>query len=129
MTPLHRKSKLRRKSKSPLRKAIDAADKALQDWHRAKYPDAKCEACGGKFEVCHHYIEKHSSARLRYCEGNLIFLCHKCHASHHFGNVGVMSKVILKRGQKWLNGILKLSREKGQINQYIAEQILEKYKI
>ena len=52
---------LRRVSKRPSRKLTLIADKALQNWFRAKYPKAKCESCGRRAQVRHHFIEKSKS--------------------------------------------------------------------
>jgi 5-methylcytosine-specific restriction endonuclease McrA len=125
-----KKTKLKRKSKSELRKKTDEADRALQDWYRAKYPKNRCESCGAKFQLMHHFIEKSRSARLRFEEMNLIFLCHKCHASHHrFHDARIMSRVMVRRGAEWLSALMKMEREKGQIHKFIAEQMIEKYKL
>ena len=123
-----KKTKLKRRSKSPLRKAIESADKALQDWYRKNYPNEKCESCGKRFELMHHFYEKSQSARLRFEHKNLIFLCHGCHFRHHnTGDQDIMSKVILKRGTKWLNNLRKLKLETAQINKQVAEQMTIKY--
>jgi 5-methylcytosine-specific restriction endonuclease McrA len=125
-----KRTKLRRKSKSPLRKAIDTADRALQDWYRAKYPTEVCENCGKRFELMHHFIEKSKSARLRFEDSNLIFLCHGCHAlHHHFGDQRVMAKVIEQRGLKWLKKINTMSREHFQVDINFAEKMINKYSI
>lgn len=38
-----------------------------------------------------------------------------------------MARVIAKRGEEWLKNVLELEKEKGQINEYIAKQMIEKY--
>ena len=131
-SPLKRKpsklkrSPLRRKSKDPRKKAKDDADRALQDWYRAKYPKNRCEACGGQFEVMHHFIAKSQSNYLRYDDRNLIFLCQGCHYRHHnVGDQKIMSTVILKRGEKWHKEIIKESRK--QIGPYTLGQYREIY--
>jgi hypothetical protein len=124
---LKRKTKLRRKSKSAYRTLIDKADRALQDWYRAKYPEHPCESCGKPFDIVHHYIEKSRSAGLRFEEANLIFLCHGCHALHHrFGDISVSTRIILKRGHDWLRDLemTRLARKNYTIStQYLQEQV------
>ena len=99
------------------------ADKLLQIENKRlnKY----CEACGGKNEVGHHWIEKSRSANLRYDFRNIIPLCNSCHAKIHnvFGNsvvggLDVAQAIIKKRGKKWkermdIDGkkIIKVNRE------------------
>jgi len=103
--------KLRRRSKSKY--LIDKADKALQDYYRALH--LKCEVCGARAEVMHHFIEKSKSNYLRYVDINLIPLCRRCHFRHHTcGDTTIHAKIILKRGQEWLQELLRLARVKRQ---------------
>ena len=120
---------LRRKSKSPYRKAVDAADAALQSYYRAKYPNAKCESCNRKADLRHHFIPKSRSAFLRYSENNLIPLCVRCHILHHqFGDARVHARIVLKRGAEWLKELLKESRKHLSLTVKLCKEIEQKYK-
>jgi len=123
-----KKTKLKCKSKSPLKKFTDLADRALQDWYRKHYPDEKCESCGKQFELMHHFYEKSQSARLRFEHKNLIFLCHGCHFRHHrTGDQDIMSRVIVNRGTRWLKNLRKLKLEPSQMTLQVAQKMIEKY--
>ena len=128
-TPLKKsKKKLAKVSKRPLRLLIITADRQLQDWYRDMFPNEKCESCGAKFELIHHFIEKSRSSLLRFNSINLIFLCHKCHALHHrFGDTTVMARVILKRGQEWFTEIERLKRISIQLLRGFIEDQIKKY--
>jgi 5-methylcytosine-specific restriction endonuclease McrA len=94
--------RLRRKSKNPLKRLKEKADRALQDWYRAEYEGEKCEACPAEFELMHHHLPKSQSNYGRYKQpANLIFLCKKCHNALHFGMYDVVSKYSLGRGKEW----------------------------
>ena len=123
-----KRTKLKRKSKSLLKKTTDLADRALQDFYRREYPNEKCEACGRQFELMHHFYEKSQSARLRFEHKNLIFLCHGCHFRHHrTGDQDIMNTVILKRGTRWLKNLRKLKQETMQLTLKVAQDMLAKY--
>ena len=121
---------LKRKSRSELKKWGDKADRALQDWYRKEYRGKKCEGCGRRFQLMHHFIEKHLSAGLRFEHDNLIFLCSRCHTSHHLGgNAAVMAKVILCRGQEWLGDLLLLDRARKGMQNTVErfKEVYQKY--
>ena len=125
-------SVLRKKSLQPIPRLKSKADRQLQDWHRNKYPNQKCEGeCGRHFDVMHHFIEKSRSSRLRYEEINLVFLCHHCHSLHHrFGDSTIHAKIVLKRGAEWFGKIETLRREYLDINnRKFLEGILVRYAI
>lgn len=126
------KKRLRKVSKRPTKALGDRADRALQDWYRAKNEFRPCEACNRKFELCHHFIEKSQSASLRFDEDNLIFLCSGCHFRHHgTGDQTIMAKVILGRGQAWLKRIMKrkFTEKRGAYSKSELEAIIKKYEI
>src|SRR3990167_7331318 len=104
-----KQTKLKRKSKNPRKKLIDEADRLLQDYYRALYPNKKCEVCGGEtFYFMHHFIEKSKSNNLRFNHLNLIFICKKCHSLHHcFGDATIHAKIQSKRGEDWWNELKK----------------------
>lgn len=119
---------LRKRSKS--KATIDKADRALQDWYRFTYPEKKCESCGKPFEVMHHHNEKSKSNAGRFLEDNLIFLCHKCHASIHFQNHNVVAIYSTKRGEAWVQRMVELKRVmRASYSKKELEEIIEKYKI
>lgn len=107
-----KKSKLKRKSKNPIKIAKDEADAALQNAYRRNYPDAECESCGNRFYCIHHHILKSKSNNGRYAEINLIFICKYCHDLIHFGNLHIVAKYTAKRGKKWVEEITKLEKDK-----------------
>ena len=126
-----KRTPLRKKSKRGMKPMKDKADRQLQDHYRFTYPDEKCESCGGKYHIMHHFVEKSQSSRLRYEHENLIFLCNPCHFRHHrTGDASIMAKVILRRGEKWLKNLMTLKREYLDINKKsFLEAIIEKYHV
>ena len=123
-----KRTKLKRKSKSELRKLTDTADRALQDYYRREYPDKKCESCGVPFELMHHFIEKSRSTYLRYANENLIFLCHRCHSLHHqFHDQSIMGRVVANRGVEWLNYILLAAKQHLSMTVKLAKEMIQKY--
>src|SRR3990167_10324837 len=102
---------MRKKSKNPIRKAKDEADRALQDAYRRNYPNEKCESCGQRFYCMHHHLEKAKSNFCRYYKDNLIFICKKCHDAIHFGDNQIISRYTAKRGKKWVAKMDKLKQE------------------
>ena len=124
-----KRTPLRKKSKSELRKAVDKADRSLQDWYRRHFPDDKCESCGGRAELRHHFIEKSRSTYLRFHKINLIALCSKCHTAHHLGHDSrVMARVVLKKGDMWLDELMGMASIHASLTQQLAEQKVEEYK-
>jgi 5-methylcytosine-specific restriction endonuclease McrA len=107
------------------------ADRALQDWYRAKYPDNRCESCNAPFQVMHHYVPKSQSAGLRFEHDNLIFLCHGCHFRHHrTGDPDVMGTVEV-RGLKWVARVrtIRLARKDWTLTHKLFNEQLTKYKL
>jgi hypothetical protein len=106
-----RKTKLRKHSKSPLKSLQRKADIALQEFYRQT--ETKCEGCGARAELRHHFILKSHSNRLRYEEKNLIPLCKSCHSKIHCFGQGQMieAKIALGRGEEWIKELQKLSKE------------------
>jgi|ERR1035437_5317474 hypothetical protein len=77
-----------------------------------------CEACGMSTQVCHHWIEKSRSNRLRHDPMNFIALCQSCHTKIHnlFGNsivggLNVADIIREKRGKKWCTDIIRIGNE------------------
>lgn len=105
---------------------IRKADRALQDWFRATYPNKKCESCGAQFQLMHHFLEKSRSTYLRYTQENLIFLCHSCHAKHHlFHDQTVMARVVLERGEEWFWWIETAKRKSVKLEErFIRDELL-----
>jgi len=107
---------------------ITKADTALQEYYRRKFPKDRCESCGAKANLRHHFIEKSRSNFLRYAEINLIACCSKCHSLHHsFGDSSVMARVVLKRGQDWFDMIQKLRRNTIKFNEKYLNDIIKFY--
>ena len=102
---------MRKRSKS--KATLDKADRQVQDYYRAKFPKGRCESCGRLFSLIHHFIEKSKSNYLRFNIINFIFICKKCHSLHHcFGDSSIHARIILHKGEKWLEEIIKASRIK-----------------
>ena len=100
---------MRKKSKNPIKKAKDEADRALQDSYRRNYPNKKCECgCGRIFSLMHHHILKSQSNYLRYHEVNLIFITKFCHDKLHFGDLQVVARYTTNKGKKWVAEMDKL---------------------
>lgn len=124
------------KKRKPLRKVskskvtIKKADRALQDWYRAKYPNKRCECCGMPFQVMHHHVEKSKSNAGRFLDDNLIFLCHKCHSSIHFQNHNVVAIYSARRGEAWVQRMIELKQVRRlPYGKKELEEIIEKYRI
>jgi hypothetical protein len=106
-------------------------DELLTPIVRKEHP--RCEACGQETQVAHHFIEKSHSAKLRYDFGNLIALCHSCHAKIHnrFGNsisgsLDVANIIIGKRGEIWYETLKRVGREQIRVNiGYYKEKLVE----
>ena len=102
-----KKTRLKRKSSSDIRKLIDKADRLLQDYYRTLALD--CLVCGNRSDIVHHFVEKSQSAGLRYEPLNLCPLCRSCHARHHLaGDPEIVGTIIKKKGQAWYNKLIKL---------------------
>jgi 5-methylcytosine-specific restriction endonuclease McrA len=114
-----------------LQRVKERADRALQDWYRAKYAGRMCEAeCGSPFQVMHHYVPKSQSAGLRFEHENLVFLCHGCHFRHHrTGDPDVMGTVIGRRGIKWTVALrtIRNARKDWTLSRKFLEEQLTKY--
>jgi hypothetical protein len=123
-----KRTRLKRKSPNQFKILTDKADRALQDWYRANY-DEMCEGCGkNKFQLMHHFIEKHSSAFLRFNKLNLIFLCISCHFKHHrLADSRIHANIILKRGNRWLKSLMTKSIKPFQLTDLYLKKQLKKY--
>ena len=102
-------------------------DKLLTPLVKKLHP--RCEACGSKTQVAHHWIEKSRSSNLRYDLRNLINLCHSCHAKIHnrFGNsvtgsLDVAELIIKKRGKKWKKEMETEGRKIVKTDRYFYEE-------
>ncbi len=124
------KGKTKKKLK-PIGKLKEEADSKLQNWHRATYPEKRCEICGGQYEVLHHYIFKSQSNYLRYVIKNLIFVCHKCHYKFHNNYAqSAVAQIIKQRGQEWSDWIeahkrLLKSDNRVELNEIISNYTLD----
>ena len=109
-----------------MRKLIDKADRALQDYYRTL--GLLCEICGKPQEVMHHFIPKSQSAVLRYDERNLIPICKGCHFRHHLtGDATIHGTVQSKRGEAWFRNIMELKRKSISLGRKLLEEIIKKY--
>lgn len=110
---MKKKTKLRRKSKNPIKKAKDEADTALQNAYRRNYPTEKCESCGNQFYCMHHHLPKSRSNAGRYEHKNLIFICKPCHDEISFnGGSQIVARYTIKRGKEWVNEMDKLEKNR-----------------
>lgn len=124
-TPLKKVGK-----RTQLRRLMDKADRALQDWYRFTYKNKCCEVCLNQFNIMHHFVEKSQSARLRYEPLNLVFLCNSCHAKHHLaGDPSVVSTVLLKRKKKWYDKLMSLRKERLDLTMEYLNNIIKKYEL
>ena len=122
--------RLRRKTKNPLKRITENAERALQDWYRAEYEGEKCECCGAEFELMHHHLLKSQSNYGRYKQpANLIFLCKKCHDALHFGMHNIVSKYSLNRGKAWERKIDLIRQQTNfRLNITYLNEVIEHYK-
>ena len=119
---------LRRRSKS--KATLDKADRALQDYYRARYTGARCEVCGKPFETMHHHLLKSQSNAGRFERINLIFICHKCHSKISFGDLTGVARYSSKRGLKWVEKIETLKKVRKQYyTKKELEAIIKKYEL
>jgi 5-methylcytosine-specific restriction endonuclease McrA len=117
---------IRKHSKNVLPKLKERADRALQDYFRRH--KTKCEMCGGRYEVAHHFIHKKLSNYLRYDENNLIFVCQSCHSKFHsFPEPTYPIRVQQMRGQEWLNYIESHRHLEKKFTRSELEEIIKKY--
>lgn len=142
-TPLRATKSLQTRKKAPRsrakpRKRLPAlstlrnrTDALLTPIVKAQSP--RCESCGGKTEVAHHWIEKSRSSNLRYDLRNLIALCHSCHARIHnrFGNsvtgaYDVADRIVLKRGREWKETMDRDGRKQVKVNREWYEEHYER---
>lgn len=102
------------------------SDRESQNWGRRTYK--KCEVCGKKMNVLHHFFPKQMSNRLRYEEDNLIPLCNSCHFRHHkMFDPSIHAKIIEKRGLKWFDKLNKMKKRKIKINRNYYNKTIKKY--
>lgn len=72
----------------------------------------RCEVCGCKMSVLHHFFPKSSHSHLRYYWNNLVPLCHSCHFKHHTKyEPSIHAKVIQLRGDDWYKELLAEDRK------------------
>jgi hypothetical protein len=71
-----------------------------------------CEVCGEPSYQAHHYFYKGSYPQVRYDTDNGISICRRCHfLLHHRDPKMVEEKIIEKRGKRWLNRLIKKSKQ------------------
>ena len=110
-----------RKNKKQLRKIADVL------WfHKLLKP--QCEVCNKPSQFVHHFYYKSSFSHLRYELDNGISLCKSCHFLLHTKDPKIIeSKIIEKRGQKWLKKLTKKAFQKPkpsfQTEKWYNEQI------
>lgn len=99
------------------------ADKLLQE----KYTYGKCESCGiREATCCHHYVYKSQSNFLRYNLDNLVRICPECHTRHHkSGDSEIMSRVIVKRGIEWEQGLQSQRRTPQKLTVSYLQEIIK----
>jgi len=126
-----KRTPLRKKTRNPIKRLKDRADRAFQDYLRYKHKGERCESCGvNPIEVGHHYILKSHSNILRYDESNIFLICNFCHSKITFYNAAeVEDKIVLKRGKKWYNWIHKAKREHLSLTKKYLESKLEEFEI
>lgn len=125
-----KRTRLNKKGKSSVSQLRNKCDRLLQEWNKGR--TKFCECCGGQNQAGHHWVEKSTSARLRYEKDNIIPLCNSCHCKIHnrFGNsitgsYDVATIIINKRGEKWYNKLNKTRHEIVKISKGYFENILE----
>ena len=115
---------LRKRSKS--KATLDIADRALQDYFRAKYPKHKCEVagCGRIFSLMHHHLEKSISNEGRFNHDNLIFICKFHHDKIHLSGdrAQIIAKYSLTKGEEWVKRMDELRKIR---KPYYAKKELE----
>jgi len=92
----------------------------------------KCEICGNRATVVHHYIPKGRSKLLKHDIKNAVPLCQSCHYKIHFssspGEVHRLVEIIRKkRGKKWRDYIDAKEKEKlgGFYGVHYLEEVVE----
>jgi 5-methylcytosine-specific restriction endonuclease McrA len=80
----------------------------------------KCEICGSDFGlIVHHFIPRSKCKILTYHPDNWIVLCRNCHFDlHQRQNSLIVSKIIEKRGKKWLKKLEKEYEKVRKITSY-----------
>ncbi len=122
---------MRRQSNSKLKSIERKADRAFQDYFRETEPNGKCEICGKRFNIVHHFIEKHSSLGLRFERKNAVKLCNQCHASHHLGgNTQIHATILRNKGFEWYDELIRLKNERKSWHKTVAfyEERIEEIK-
>ena len=125
-----KRSPLRKRGKS--KATIDKADRALQDWFRAMYPNKKCEVagCRNTFSLMHHHLEKSISNAGRYNHDNLIFICKFHHDKIHLSGdrAQIIAKYTITKGKDWVKRMDKLRKEsKGHYGKKELETLIKNY--
>ena len=102
---------MKKASKEYIRKQ---ADKALQDYIRAKHKDELCWVCGERPITCgHHFYPVSNSNATRYYIPNLIPICKECHSKVHTQPHLVHPTICFKLGQEWEQDLLEV-KQRGQ---------------
>jgi len=95
---------------SKIKRLRNKADRLFQQVCVSLTP--KCESCGKKAEVTHHFIPKSLSSNLRYNIDNGISLCNSCHFKHHStGDPFIYEAMTRNKPAEWFNLIKKERRK------------------
>jgi glucan phosphorylase len=76
-------------------------------------------------ELCHHYIEKHLSANLRYDPENFVPITNSVHAGHHHFGYIINDIIRDKRGEDWYRRIREKMNIKTKIDIQKAKEQLD----
>ena len=98
------KKELKRLEKKEIKRLLDVwKEKGKKKW------GDKCEVCGAtKYIQGHHFFAFHKYKNLRFDVLNFVPLCRSCHFSlERTKKMDIAYKVVVKRGTKWLNKLLK----------------------
>lgn len=98
-SPPMKRSRMRRKSKSPTSKLQKKCDNLLTPIVKKLHP--KCLLCRKPTQVAHHHVHKSKSLALRYDLDNLINLCNSCHFALHQNESYYASKIVKIKGMEW----------------------------
>lgn len=103
-----RRGKKRKPAKQKIR---NQADKALQNYIKAKHQGELCWLCGNRpMTVGHHFVYKSQSNATRYYLPNIIPLCQNCHCLIHSQPSLTNARISLKLGQEWLVDLEEVKR-------------------
>lgn len=103
---------MKKKLKPTKKQLRDTADE-LWRYAVVKKWGQDCEVCGKIGVDVHHFFPRNQFGILRFNINNGIVLCRGCHFEHHFkANPTIHIKIIKKRGNKWLEKLTELSKQK-----------------